>query len=272
MAQSEETSSPMPVWYVPNATEDNVAPEIREVLVGYSGIPRDQVLNHVVKIRDEAWKVYPYPCIGQFRFVDRSFTKPSKEFDEIIQRVRNGEKLLDMGCCFGHTIRELVHAGAPAENIVGCDLQADFIELGYKLFQDRDKLAAKFITADIFDPDSALADYRGHFDIVHTGKFFHLWGYETQLVVSKAVFELLRPQPGSMIVGMQIGNLEAEERLSPTGTMFQHNPESFREMWEKIGKEFGVKLTVEARMTKLPEKHFRLSDHMRALWFTIRRE
>jgi SAM-dependent methyltransferase len=273
MTQSEETPAAMPVWYTTNPTEDNLAPAMREVLVRYSGIPPNEVLDHVVKIRNEAWKVFPYPCIGQFRFVEPGFTHLSKEFDESIQRLRKGEKFLDMACCFGHAIRELVHGGAPAENIYGCDLKPDFIELGYKLFQDRDKLSSKFITADIFDPNSALAQYKGYFDIIHAGKFFHLWGYDTQLVVSKAVLELLRPQPGSMIIGSQIGATEAGEEQSPTGTMFRHNPESLREMWEKIGKELGIKFTVEARLSELTKDHFRfVTGKTRMIWFAIRRE
>lgn len=273
MTETEVKSTPTPAWFESNPTEKNVAPAVRAVLEDYSGIPQDEVLNHVVKIRDEAWKIYPYPCIGQFRFVEPCFTHLSKEFDETVRRLRNGEKFLDMACCFGHAVRELVHGGAPAENIYGCDLQHDFIELGYKLFQDRGKLPSKFFTADIFDPSSALVEYEGYFNIVHAAKFFHLWGYETQLVVSKALVKLLRPEPGSMITGSQIGSIEAMEDQSPVGTMFRHNVESFKEMWEKIGKELGIQFTVNAKLTELPIEHFRFQPgQTRMIWFVIRRE
>ncbi|USP82435.1 hypothetical protein yc1106_09709 [Curvularia clavata] len=269
----EDKLTKTPAWFNPSPTEKEVAPAIREVLEKYSGIPQDDVLDHVVKIRDEAWKIHPYPCIGQFRFVEPSFKHLAKEFEEIVQRLHNGEKFLDMACCFAHAVRELVHAGAPAKNIYGCDLQSDFIELGYKLFQDRDRLPSKFITADIFDPSSALAEYQGYFDIVHAAKFFHLWGYEEQLVVSKAVVGLLRPKPGSMIVGSQIGATEPGNEESPTGLMYRHNVESFKEMWKLIGKELGIKFVVDAKLTELSKSYFGfVSERTRMIWFAIRRE
>ena len=63
----------------------------RTLLEGYSKIPPDDVESHVKKIvrtflspkrlilsdleltcrqRDEAWDIFPYPCIGGFRFLD----------------------------------------------------------------------------------------------------------------------------------------------------------------------------------------------------------
>lgn len=174
MTQSQETGAAQPVWYETNPTNGHVTPTIRSLLETYSGIPPDEVLDHVVKLRDEAWKVHPYPCIGQFRFLEPSFIGLSKEYDEAVERLRNGKTLLDMACCFGQTIRQLVHGGAPGKNIYGCDLQPDFIDLGYKLFRDREKLQSKFLVADIFDSSSALAEFRGNFDMVYSGSFFHL--------------------------------------------------------------------------------------------------
>lgn len=77
-----------------------------------------------------------------------------------------------MACCFGQTIRQLVAGGAPAENIYGCDFQPEFIDLGYKLFKDQDKLKTKFLIADIFDPNSALGSHKGQFDMIFAGMFF----------------------------------------------------------------------------------------------------
>jgi hypothetical protein len=50
---------------------------------------------------------FPYPCIGLFRFLDFSIRK-SPVYDEVLQRVKNGQKFLDMGCCFAQDIRALV--------------------------------------------------------------------------------------------------------------------------------------------------------------------
>lgn len=47
--------------------------------------------------------------------------------------------------------------GASSENVYASDLQGEFFELGYKLFNDKDRLKSKFIAADVFDPKSGLS-------------------------------------------------------------------------------------------------------------------
>jgi hypothetical protein len=174
-----------------------------------------------------------------------------------------------MACCFGQTIRQLIADGAPAENILGCDLEPDFIELGYKLFQDRDKLQSKFLAANIFAPRSALTDLKGQVDMIYADSFFHLWGLEKQKEVSKRVASLLRPRQGSMILGRQIG----AEKSSALGTMYRHNVESFKKLWKEIGEDLGISFTVEAKLEVLTASHFMLdSNDTRWIWFAIKRE
>jgi hypothetical protein len=171
------------------------------------------------------------------------------------------------------TVRQLVNGGAPSGNIYGTDLQPEFIELGYKLFKDRDKLRSKFLVADIFDSNSALADLNDQVDMVYAGSFFHLWGYEKQYEVSKAVVALLRPQADSMIFGRQIGASEASERTGATGLMYRHNVESFKKMWKNVGEDLGINFTVEAKLTPLSITHRQFhSEDTKRLWFVIRHQ
>ncbi|CAO2657113.1 Nn.00g032390.m01.CDS01 [Neocucurbitaria sp. VM-36] len=274
MSKSEDGKDKKVDWYEENPAESEVPPAAtRRLLETYSGIPSNEVFEHVVKTRDEAWEIFPYPCIGQFRFLEPSFKELATEYDEIVQRLRQGQKLLDMACCFGQTVRELVAGGAPAENITGCDLQAGFIEMGYKLFKDQGKLQSKFLVADIFDSNSELAKMGGQFDIVYAGSFFHLWGLEDQRKVSKAVANLLRPETGSMILGRQIGAVDAAEQISATGTMYRHNVESFKKLWKEIGDDLGVTFSVEATLQMLDPAHLDWhTNGTRRLWFVIRRE
>lgn len=261
-------------WFDANPSEQEVPPAAtRRLLETYSGIPSDDVFQHVIRTREEAWKIFPYPCIGQFRFLEPSFIELGNEFKEVVDRLSKGQKLLDMACCFGQTVRELVAGGAPAENVYGCDLEQGFIDMGYELFKDRGKLQSKFLVANIFDANSALADWRGKFDMVYAGSFFHLWGLEDQIKVSKAVAGLLRPEKGSMILGRQIGAVEPTEQNFPTGIMYRHNVESFQKMWKEIGDDIGATFTVEARLKSLDERHYNWQrEGTRRLWFVIRRE
>jgi SAM-dependent methyltransferase len=180
-------------WYDERPNETQLTPAARELLENYSNIPADKVEDHVVNIHNEAWEIFPYPCIGQFRFLDLSLRK-FEEYPEVLKRLQEGQRLLDLGCCFGQEVRQLVADGAPAENIFGCDLREEYITLGYKLFCDEDTLKSTFITANIFDATSPLTALKGQFDMVFAGSFFHLWGYEDQVKVYKLVVGLLRPQ------------------------------------------------------------------------------
>jgi 2-polyprenyl-3-methyl-5-hydroxy-6-metoxy-1,4-benzoquinol methylase len=257
-------------WFDERPSSGQIPEKARRLLESYSGIPADNVEEHIITLRNKAWGVFPYPCIGQFRFLEAG-VDDCDEYTEVVERLRKGQKLLDMACCFGQTIRQLVADGAPSENIYGCDLQSDFIDLGYKLFKDRDTLRTKFLVADIFDPSSPLWGLQGQMDIIYTGSFFHLWGLQQQREVSRAVASLLRPQLGSMILGRQMGSVEAFEKTSATGTMFRHNVDSFKKLWKEIGDEIGVRFSVDARLVELNPGHF-TGDDTKRIYFAIRRE
>jgi 2-polyprenyl-3-methyl-5-hydroxy-6-metoxy-1,4-benzoquinol methylase len=50
---------------------------------------------------------FPYPCIGAFRFLDLSIPQ-SPIYPEILDRLKSGQKLLDVGCAVGQELRQLV--------------------------------------------------------------------------------------------------------------------------------------------------------------------
>ncbi|ORY10664.1 hypothetical protein BCR34DRAFT_566521 [Clohesyomyces aquaticus] len=256
-------------------SDGQISPAARLLLERYSGISPDKVIQHIVAVRAKAWDIFPYPCIGQFRFLDLSL-RQTLEYAEILQRLQEGQKLLDMACCFGQEIRQLVADGAPSRNLYGCDLREEFIGLGFELFRDADKLQATFLTADVFDPNSSLNGIRGQVDMIYTGSFFHLFDYDTQVQVSKVVASLLRPVSGAMISGRQVGSVNAGEdghRTNPTGKVFRHNIDSFKKMWKDIGSDLGVDFAVEARLELLEHAHLRSHDSdTRRIWFVVRRQ
>ncbi|KAJ9249617.1 hypothetical protein DTO207G8_6591 [Paecilomyces variotii] len=233
-------------WYEPEL--ETVTEPARTLLEKYSGIPADKITEHVKKVRDRAFAIFPYPCIGMFRFLDLSIPT-SPYYNEVIERLRAGEIFLDLGCCFGQELRQLAFDGAPSENLYGSDLRLDFMELGYDLFLDKDKLKSRFIASDIFDPASALLkELSGKVDIIHTGSFFHLFDWDQQVAIAKQAVSILRHRPGSLIVGRQVGHVEAKEdpRRSGAGLRYKHNPESWQKLWDQVGSETGSKWKVEA--------------------------
>lgn len=137
------------------------------------------------------------------------------------------------------------------------------MDLGYDLFRDRDTLASKFVVGDIlasnFDGDqgSPFQKLRGKIDIVYVSSFFHLFPLSAQLIIAKRLLELLRPVPGSLILGRQTANIKpgvyrhgSRDQTQPG--MWRHDVGSWSEMWEQAGRESRVQVRVKAtlEMTK----------------------
>ncbi|KAL7917927.1 hypothetical protein ACQKWADRAFT_305503 [Trichoderma austrokoningii] len=255
----------------------------RKLLHEYSGISNEAVKNHVELIQTKALQVRPYPCIRRYRFLDL-IMMTTVVYQEVLERVKNGEKFMDLGCCFGQEIRQLVHDGAPSVNTYGSDLWGDFLSIGYELFKDKDRLQTTFIAADIFDDSSPLVELTGKMNIIYVGDFFHLFSLEEQEKAAARVAQLLAPQPGSLIVGRQSGSEVAGEcsRAGDTSGKrhFQHNPQSWKELWERIGERTGttwsadVDLCPEFKFKSVPEdKSSEIQRLMSAkgLRYTIRR-
>ena len=99
---------------------------------------------------------------------------------EVLKRVQHGEKFLDLACCFGQELRQLVADGAPSVNTYGSDLWDGFFSVGYELFRDKDSLQTTFIQADVFDDASPLTKLARQIGIIYVGDLFHLFNLEDQ--------------------------------------------------------------------------------------------
>lgn len=209
----------------------------------YVGLADEEELKkHLMEVRDSAWKVYQYRCVASFYFVNYNLAEGfgTRWYSGILERVKQGDKFLDLACAFGHVARNLVYDGAPQENIISSDLRPEFWELGYQLFRDRDTFHGEFRQADIFDP-TCLEDYNGKIDILHTSAFFHLFDLERQKKVVGVLLRLLSTKPGTTIFGRQAGNTVPEFRKHPWRPsdcgLYAHNAESFKSMFKEVAGE-----------------------------------
>jgi len=231
-------------WYEPEI--QTLAPDNSELFQEYSKIPPSEITQHIKKVRDDAFSVYPYPCIGNWTFLNFSI-RELPTYNEALQRVKNGGRLLDLGCCFGQDIRRLVYDGAPSEHIYASDLRVDFWDYGYDMFLDKSSFKAKFIEADIFNTDSELKQLDGKIDVVSASSFFHLFLWEDQVKAAKRVVQLLKPVAGSMIIGQQGWQEEAKHfYMIKNHELWWHNLESWERMWKQVGEETGTVWKVEA--------------------------
>ncbi|KAK0930463.1 hypothetical protein LTR29_016708 [Friedmanniomyces endolithicus] len=226
----------------------------KKLLVEYSKIPEDQLQAHVERIREKAWAIYPYPCIGMGRFLNLHISTHPLYHSSILPRLLTGTQLyLDLGCAFAQNLRRLVFDGVPSAQCHGADLRLEFLDLGYELFADRATLESRFIAADVFDEGSALSELDGRVDIVDASSFFHLFSLDEQKKVARRVLALLKPREGSLVLGRQVGNLRPGEyaRRGGEGTRYRHDVASWRGMWEEVGREKGVELEVWGELRKV---------------------
>ncbi|KAF1359799.1 hypothetical protein EJ07DRAFT_165895 [Lizonia empirigonia] len=223
----------IPPWYVKDLVD--LQPKTKELFETYSKIPSDDVVSHITKTKDQAFKIFPYPCLGHWSFLNLSIQK-SAAYDEVLERIKGGEQ-------------KLVHDGAPSENTYASDLKAQFWDIGYDLFLDKSSLKTTFIEADVFDDNSGLQQLAGKLDIVHAALFFHLFDWDGQVAAAKKIVGLLNPASDNLILGRQAGRAEAGDftaEVERTKSRFWHNPESWAKLWKQVGDETGTEWKVQA--------------------------
>ncbi|KAK5662609.1 hypothetical protein OQA88_8523 [Cercophora sp. LCS_1] len=217
----------------------------------YSHIPEDEIEPHVRRVRDKAFSVFNYPCLGRFRFLDLYITT-HPFYPSLITRTQAGEILLDAGCCVGQALRQLAHDGAPQANLRGLDLRPEFVELGYELFKDKDTFGAKFVTGDIFDiEDAGLQQLDGTVDIVHAAAFFHLFGWDEQVKIGERFVRFFRrEQKNAVVLGRQVGtrNPGSVEEQMRLWKRYHHDEASMQRLWDEIGERTGTRWRVEAEL------------------------
>lgn len=151
------------------------------------------------------------------------------------------EAFLDVGCCLGHVIRQLIAEGVSSEQLYGTDLQARFLDLGYELFRDRDSNRATLVSGDMLrDGDPGLDKLAGKVDIIYASAFFHLFEREEQIKAAKRMIQFLKPNsPNAMIFGNNGGP------KIPGWEKYVLDEDSWSNMWNEVGKGTGTSWRTE---------------------------
>ena len=182
-----------------------------------------------------------------FRFLDFSIHL-SPVYPSVVSRLRSGQSLLDLGCCFGQDLRKAAFDAGTSTNLYGADLKGEFLDLGYELFRDRDFFKAQLRPGDVFD-ENFLADWYGTIDMIYLGSFLHLFNRKQQQQIVTKLIHLLRPGPGALVFGRHLG---AEEgggyRMESLGwDLYRHSNETIKELWET---EAGDKWSIESSLSR----------------------
>ena len=256
----------------------------RELLKQYSKIPDDKIASHVASVvrlslpsfcgheagshrlilsrqQRRAYALCPYPCIGLLRFLICSLSDHSI-YPTILSRIKGGATYLDIGCCFGQDLRKLAHDGAPTNKCTAVDLEPGFFPLSEDLFLDKGRLSARFVGADVFQTqDPIWLELASSIDIVHASSFFHLFGLGKQRLIAEAICRILRPVPGSVVLGLQLsaagdaGNIPIVNEEEPS---YCHSAETMQKLWDDAGRaaglrECGLKSNVDLNIMQMPD-------------------
>lgn len=168
-----------------------------------------------------------------------------------------------MGTCLGQDLRKLAFDGVPQEQLYGVDVFPEYEALGHHFFRDANTFKDRFFTGDLFsdDPEDTLAKSKGTWHIIEIVMFLHIWDWDLQIAACKRLLKLLAPDNG-MIIGAQTGSTESRHiELRPPYTspgeerkIFRHNLESFRQMWDQVQKEEGIRVKVDVEYDSHTER------------------
>ena len=221
-----------------------VAPAINTpfsmLLEKYSRVPVKQQRGHVQRVREEIYDDHPYPCLGLFKFIEFQLPKHplynsavlpilTKDVKEGAAKAKedDGPIFLDLGTCLGQDLRFLAFhpkPPVPASRLYGADLTPEFVEAGYRLFQDEDWLPRSHMLApaDVFDTSSGnqLAKLEGKCAIVQINNVFHLFDMERQLACAQRCVRLLDLKPDAGI-GTTAGTDTSNGGAKSKGGMFR---------------------------------------------------
>lgn len=184
-----------------------------------------------------------------------------------------------MGCCLAQDIRKLAFDGAPTKGCIGIDLEPRFFTISEDLFRDKGRLSARFCRADIFQTDDRLlAELSGSIDVVHASSFFHLFGLPKQRHIALTIAKLVRPLPGSLVLGLQIaaaGEAENIPVFSEEEPTYCHSLATMQALWDDTVQEAGLEEHALVWKVGLKEKlvpenmrigHFANSKLIEVMW------
>ncbi|KAI1131160.1 hypothetical protein F5Y10DRAFT_90858 [Nemania abortiva] len=240
---------------------------MRALLEGYSGIPAEDVDRHVYQMRDRLWDVYPYACVGRFRFASLEFASDAYyqvALFKLLQAQTESDDggstcLLDVGCCVGQVLRKLAFDGVDSSRLYGTDIEPRFIDIGYDLFRDRRKFRGSFVVGDLLRPDNptssssnssspgseALDALDGKMTLIHATSFFHLFTWGDQVRAAVRLVRFLRADRADvMVFGRHVGTVAPRwdgGGKAGSDKVYLHNGESWQRLWDEVGERTGTR-------------------------------
>ena len=183
----------------------------------------------------------------------------------VVERVRKGETLLDLGCCFGQDLRKVAYDSGRSDNLIGSDIEPNFLRLGYDLFADKQHFQGHFVSGDVFSPQF-LSEYRGKIDMIYLGSFLHLFQEAQQVIIIGQINQLLNPSSGSMVFGRHLGaEAGGPFRMESIGwDLYRHNQSTLESIFRQgANPPRGASWEVKSSLTRYESANW---DESRRGW------
>ncbi|PGH14004.1 hypothetical protein AJ79_03273 [Helicocarpus griseus UAMH5409] len=257
-AKPDQQKTNSPYWRA--KIDKYLIPETQRLLDEYSNIPLEKQSYHVHKIRDQAWAIRSYPCTGLGMWLD-PFLPHSPSYQTILQRLRDGARLIEIGCFLGNDLCRLAFDGAPTDNMYGVDI-VNHWDVSFAMYRDRGRFKAQFIQANLLsnlDESPALKELQGTVDIIYVSAVLHQWDWKGQVEAAKRVAAFTRAPSRegckAMIVGYQVEMLRQRKwsmkrHRYPCGGILQRPLQS---SGEQVGAETGTTWKTESRLRSYEE-------------------
>lgn len=121
----------------------------------------------------------------------------------------------------------------------------------------------------------ALDGLIGKMDVVFAISFLHVGDWEEMVVAAKRLVSFTKAEKGVMVVGRQLGSVNAGSHEMPTkgGSNWRHNVESMQRFWKQVGSETETEWEVEAGLyegeeLKGNQGHKWSEPGMRMIWWS----
>ena len=173
------------------------------------------------------------------------------QYPHVLARAKQGDRILDLGCGLAQDLRYLAADGAPSENLYASDISPELWNFGFDLFKDHDRMAANFVAANLLDDVSELRKWDGMMDVIIANMIIHLFDWDGQIVALKNLVELSRP--GALVLGYQRAQVPPVSKERPWGTMYFHDENTFRQIWEIVQQKTHQVWDLEIRLVPLSE-------------------
>lgn len=130
----------------------------------------------------------------------RLFFIALKSYPLILEGLKNGETVPDLGCCFGQELRQLAADGAPFTNMYALDLHGELWELDYDFSCDEETMKAQSIQADVFVEKSRLNELTGKIYAFIIDQFLYLFSRDDHIGAFKVMVSMSKARVDDNLV------------------------------------------------------------------------